>query len=383
MMQSLRLRLTLWYTALFAILSLILVLAINLLAVQYYQRSELTVDTLADTFDDRMGSERIREEIRREQVLEMIQDVRSQDLEHIRVSSFLIFAALLLLSLVGGYYISSEVLSPIKDINRQIKKIQAEDLKAIEYPHNDVDIQELVFSLNDMLTRIANSFRSQREFIEHASHELKTPLSVLALRIERVCHDPALSDKSYHTLQEARDSVTKLNTLLEKLLVLSLAQEQLVYEEFPVYCILDRVVQDVFWLAEEKHIHLEKQDQGSMLTGSAELLEQAVKNVVENALRYAPEYSTVRITSTQYKHGTVIVVEDQGPGVPDTEKFRVFDRFYRVDDSRSRHTGGQGLGLAIAKKIIDLHQGEICVKDASGGGAVFELYLPYKETPLT
>ena len=377
MMQSLRLRLTLWYTALFTILSLLLVLAINILAIQYYQRSEMTVDTLAEIFDERNPPNRLQEELHREQVMDMIQDVRSQDLEHIRVSSFLIFGVLLGLSFIGGYYISSEVLSPIKDINRQIKKIQAEDLKAIDYPHNDVDIQELVHALNEMLTRIAGSFRSQREFIEHASHELKTPLSVLALRIERVSQDPSLSSKSHQTLQEARATITKLNMLLEKLLILSLAKDQLTQEEFPIQRILDRVMQDTFWLAEEKHIHLEKQDHGGDFTGSEELLEQAVKNIVENALRYTPEYSTVQVISNQYKQGIIITVQDQGPGISDSEKSRVFDRFYRVDDSRSRHTGGQGLGLAIAYKIINLHHGEICVKDVPGGGALFEIYLPH------
>ena len=351
--------------------------SINVLAIRYYQNTEFGLDALSQPRFNRIFREPISDQIRREQIIEAISEVRSDDLDQIRNGSLVIFAVLVGLSIVGGNIIAGEVLSPIRDLNKQVKKIQAESMDRINYPHNDADLQELVDSLNAMLSRLGRSFQSQREFVEHASHELKTPLASLMIQLESLLEQGSITDDERSSMDRAIAKITTMNGLIEDLTLLSLEKEQLVCSNGTFSEIIDGAVSSTQELAQSRQISVNVRNvPAAMVCVSTNLLERAVANMLENAIKYSSENTEIIVEGQETKQQVGVRIIDQGPGIPEDQIHRVFDRFYRVDGSRSRKTGGRGLGLAITKTIIELHHGTITVHNNEHGGAAFTLMVP-------
>lgn len=374
--HTLQFRLTLYYTGLFVLLSLIIIITLNILAIQYYQKTELGLDGLSRYSS--IFSEFEEGAFPQDKFIEVIKDVRQRDLSTIRRSSLFIFAILVGLSIVGGNAISAQVLSPIKDINRQIKAIQAESIEKISYPHLDEELQDLISSINEMLLRLGKSFRSQKEFIEYASHELKTPLSVMMAKTDLVLSDPSLGEHNAKLLNEIQEKIDYLNDLINDLSLLSLSKEHLQFESTSLQAILDNVLNSVANKAEDKNIefilngsHLNKK-----ISLVPVLITQAIENIIENAIKYSYEGGRIEINSNVHKKFLKISIQDKGIGIPEHLRHRIFDKFYRVDSSRSRNTGGRGLGLTLTKAIIELHNGTIKVQSEEGFGTIFTLYIP-------
>jgi len=374
--NTLRFRLTLYYTGLFVILSLILLITINVLAYRYYQNTEVRFDTLSKYTN--LVQEPFTNNSAQNQFLEIIRQVRSDDLSTIRRSSFFIFAVLVGLSLAGGNAISMQILSPIKDINRQIRAIQAESIEKIDYPHLDEELQELTASINEMLMRLGKSFRSQKEFVEYASHELKTPLSIIMAKTDLILMDTPQASHQAELLSQIQSQIEYLNDLIDDLSLLSLSKEHLQFESTTMQSILDTVIENTHIKAEAKGITI--QSKGKNLTQSLPLvpilITQALENILENAIQYSFENRSVSIETVVYKKFLTIQIKDNGVGIPAEVMHRIFDKFYRVDSSRSRHTGGRGLGLALTKAIIALHNGTIKVESTKGKGTTFILHIP-------
>lgn len=374
--HTLQFRLTMYYTGLFVLLSLIIIITLNILAIRYYQRTELGIDGLSEY--STVFSELQDSEFPQDKFIEVIREIRQSDLSTIRRSSFFIFAILVGLSLVGGNAISAQVLSPIKDINRQIKAIQAESMDKISYPHLDEELQDLISAINEMLSRLGKSFRSQREFIEYASHELKTPLSVMMAKTDLILSDTNLSSENIYLIQDIQSKIDYLNDLIEDLSLLSLSKEHLQFEAGNIQTILDNVLNNVAGKSRAKNIKIDLI--GNNLDKKIKivpiLITQAVENIVENAIQYSKENSSIEIEVKLHKNFLTINIRDTGIGIPEQLIHRIFDKFYRVDSSRSRHTGGRGLGLTLTKAIIELHNGTIKVKSEEGMGTVFILHIP-------
>lgn len=374
--HTLQFRLTMYYTGLFVLLSLIIIITLNILAIRYYQRTELGIDGLSEY--STVFSELQDSEFPQDKFIEVIREIRQSDLSTIRRSSFFIFAILVGLSLVGGNAISAQVLSPIKDINRQIKAIQAESMDKISYPHLDEELQDLISAINEMLSRLGKSFRSQREFIEYASHELKTPLSVMMAKTDLILSDSNLSSEHIYLIRDIQSKIDYLNDLIEDLSLLSLSKEHLQFEAGNIKIILDNVLNNVASKSKAKNIKIDLI--GNNLDKKIKivpiLITQAVENIVENAIQYSKKNSSIEIEVKLHKNFLTINIRDTGIGIPEQLIHRIFDKFYRVDSSRSRHTGGRGLGLTLTKAIIELHNGTIKVKSEEGMGTVFTLHIP-------
>jgi len=365
-----------YYTSLFVLLSLIIIITLNLLAVRYYDRTALGIDGLSQynsVFSELRGSQSHQDKF-----IEVIRDIRQSDLATIRRSSFFIFAILVALSLVGGNAISSQVLSPIKDINKQIKAIKAESMDKISYPHIDKEVQELISSINEMLLRLGKSFRSQREFIEYASHELKTPLSVMMAKTDLMLTDSKLSKDNIQLIQEIQHKIDYLNDLINDLSLLSLSKENLQFESVSIQSILDTIVNNITNKAKEKNINiiLKGQNLDKKIELVPILITQAVENIIENAIKYSKDGSKIEVETKIHKKFFTMYIRDTGIGIPEHLIHRIFDKFYRVDSSRSKHTGGRGLGLTLTKAIIELHNGTIQVQSEEGVGTVFTLHIP-------
>jgi signal transduction histidine kinase len=365
-----------YYTGLFVLLSLIVLITLNILAVRYYQQTELGLDGLSQYSNFFAGIE--DGNFPQDKFIEVIREIREQDLSTIRRSSFFIFAILVGLSLAGGNAISAQVLSPIKDINKQIKAIQAESIEKITYPHLDEELQELISSINEMLLRLGKSFRSQKEFIEFASHELKTPLSVMMVKTDLLLSDSKLKKENTILLQEIQTKIDYLNDLINDLSLLTLSKEHLQFESISIQSIIDTVIYNVHAKAKLKDITIaitgKKLDTTINLVPI--LITQAVENIVENAIQYSSKGSSIIIDTQMYKKFFTMRIQDTGIGIPENVIHRIFDKFYRVDASRSRHTGGRGLGLTLTKVIIELHNGTIRVESEEGKGTVFILHIP-------
>lgn len=374
--HTLQFRLTMYYTGLFVLLSLIIIITLNLLAVRYYDRTALGIDELSEY--STVFSELRNGAFPQDKFVEVIRDIRQSDLATIRRSSFFIFAVLVALSLVGGNAISAQVLSPIKDINKQIKAIQAESIERISYPHIDEELQELISSINEMLLRLGKSFRSQKEFIEYASHELKTPLSVMMAKTDLMLTDTKLSKDNIKLTQEIQNKIDYLNDLINDLSLLSLSKEHLQFDSVSIQSILDTIVNNITNKAKEKDINiiLKGQNLDKKIELVPILITQAVENIIENAIKYSKDHSQIEVETKIHKKFFTMYIKDTGIGIPEHLIHRIFDKFYRVDSSRSKYTGGRGLGLTLTKAIIELHNGTIQVQSEEGEGTIFTLHIP-------
>ena len=374
--HTLQFRLTMYYTGLFVLLSLIIIITLNLLAVRYYDRTALGIDELSEY--STVFSELRNGAFPQDKFVEVIRDIRQSDLATIRRSSFFIFAVLVALSLVGGNAISAQVLSPIKDINKQSKAIQAESIERISYPHIDEELQELISSINEMLLRLGKSFRSQKEFIEYASHELKTPLSVMMAKTDLMLTDTKLSKDNIKLTQEIQNKIDYLNDLINDLSLLSLSKEHLQFDSVSIQSILDTIVNNITNKAKEKDINiiLKGQNLDKKIELVPILITQAVENIIENAIKYSKDNSQIEVETKIHKKFFTMYIKDTGIGIPEHLIHRIFDKFYRVDSSRSKYTGGRGLGLTLTKAIIELHNGTIQVQSEEGEGTIFTLHIP-------
>jgi two-component system phosphate regulon sensor histidine kinase PhoR len=223
----------------------------------------------------------------------------------------------------------------------------------------------------------------RRDFVANVSHELKTPITTLKGCVETLAggavQNPA---ESLRFLEMMGRQVNRLELMVEDLLALSRLEfeserGEIILGMGSVQDVLARAVQSFVKRAEAKQILLVLDCPDSLQTLiHAPLLEQAVGNLLDNAIKYSPENTRITLTGAQFQDGVEIRVADQGPGIERSHWSRIFERFYRVDQARSRAMGGTGLGLAIVKHIAIAHHGSVSVESVPGQGSTFTLRLP-------
>lgn len=244
-----------------------------------------------------------------------------------------------------------------------------------------------VIVLNDVThTRHLENIR--RDFVANVSHELKTPIASIKGFVETLLdgaiHEPADADRFLRIVVKQAD---RLNTIIEDLLSLSKIEQSeeagdLALEYFPIRDVLEAALADCENKAGERQITLEMSCQEALATAiNPRLLEQAVSNLVDNAIKYSEPNSRIEINATAIEREVVIAVRDHGCGIEREHLPRLFERFYRVDRARSRKLGGTGLGLAIVKHIVQAHRGRIDVESTPGQGSIFRIHLPRVTTP--
>ena len=295
-----------------------------------------------------------------------------------RKNSLIITAVLALLGGVATYFISGHALRPIREFSDKIEKVQAQNLADSRIEENQVkELNQLSVSYNRMLERLSDAFEIQRQFTANAAHELRTPLALMQVQLD-LYHSNGHPDNDADTVQMIKmvtEQNDRLNKMVKTLLDMSELQTVGRDDEIILDALVDEVLEDLEPLAEGKNIRLIGKCKDITMVGSDILIYRLVYNLVENAIKYNHSGGQVTVTADRKEKHVYLSVKDTGTGIPEELKERVFEPFFRVDKSRSRELGGVGLGLALVREIVRVHDGSITVKSNPSGGTIFEVVL--------
>lgn len=284
-----------------------------------------------------------------------------------------------LLALLGGvvtYFISGHALRPIKEFSDKIEEVQAQNLSDSRIEENNVkELNQLGISYNKMLERLSDAFEIQRQFTANAAHELRTPLALMQVQLDlyNSASHPGNDADTLQTIKMVTEQNDKLNRMVKTLLDMSELQSVGRDDKIILDAIVEEVLADLEPLAVEKNIKLIGKCEDATMIGSDILIYRLVYNLVENAIKYNHPLGQVTVTAYQRNKHVYLSVEDTGSGIPKELRERVFEPFFRVDKSRSRELGGVGLGLALVREIVRVHDGSICIKSGKTGGTIFEV----------
>ena len=284
-----------------------------------------------------------------------------------------------LLALLGGvvtYFISGHALRPIREFSDKIEEVQAQNLSDSRIEENNVkELNQLGISYNKMLERLSDAFEIQRQFTANAAHELRTPLALMQVQLDlyNSASHPGNDADTLQTIKMVTEQNDKLNRMVKTLLDMSELQSVGRDDKIILDAIVEEVLADLEPLAVEKNIKLIGKCEDATMIGSDILIYRLVYNLVENAIKYNHPLGQVSVTAYQRNKHVYLSVEDTGSGIPKELRERVFEPFFRVDKSRSRELGGVGLGLALVREIVRVHDGSICIKSGKTGGTIFEV----------
>lgn len=284
-----------------------------------------------------------------------------------------------LLALLGGvvtYFISGHALRPIREFSDKIEEVQAQNLSDSRIEENNVkELNKLGISYNNMLERLSDAFEIQRQFTANAAHELRTPLALMQVQLDlyNSATHPGNDADTLQTIKMVTEQNDKLNRMVKTLLDMSELQSVGRDDKIILDAIVEEVLADLEPLAVEKNIKLIGKCEDATMIGSDILIYRLVYNLVENAIKYNHPLGQVTVTAYQRNKHVYLSVEDTGSGIPKELRERVFEPFFRVDKSRSRELGGVGLGLALVREIVRVHDGSICIKSGKTGGTIFEV----------
>jgi heavy metal sensor kinase len=288
---------------------------------------------------------------------------------------------ILLLAGCGGYLLASRALRPIQMLARNAQEIRIDRLHE-RLPVNPADgeLADLARSFNFVLQRLEESFEQLRRFTADASHELRTPLATIRSVGEVGLQRKGAPEEYRDVIGSMLEEANRLTRLVDSLLSIARAdagQVPVTLSRFPTIRLL-RECEALFeaLLEENGQTLVIEAPADSAVSADWLLLRQALVNVLHNAIKYTPRGGSIRLRVQEEEGRLVIDVEDSGPGIPEAERPKVFDRFYRVEPGRQRDAGGAGLGLAIARWSIEAHRGTIRAAAGATGGCLIRITLP-------
>ena len=272
------------------------------------------------------------------------------------------------------------MLKPLDQLNLEMTKRNLENLREkISYVDNGDEISSLIVSFNNMTERLNLAFESQRNFVENASHEIKTPLSIIQANIENALDDNKLTPNEVDLiLKNIKKQVVFINKLTEDLLLLAVLKNGLKMEEVDLREVVKATVEDLKSVTNGSNFELKLflRNKKILIKANRQLLQRAFANIIENSIKYSGGTKLeIKIEVDSQSDITVIKFIDNGKGIPVDQADKIFDRFYRIDKGRSRKVGGSGLGLAITKEIIEAHGGRVYVNKKYKNGVEFVVEL--------
>ena len=306
--------------------------------------------------------------------------------EYTRQMSTSIFTLAIIVSLIVaclGFIFSGVITAPIRKLTRSVVGMTENDEEEkLDISHGG-EIGDLVDSFNKLIDKIEMQEQKRQEFVSNASHELKTPLSSIKLIADSLLQTPdAPREMEEEFLTDMNVQVDRLTRIIDKLLALTkmddtMAVSRMHFTVMDITELTKNVVKALKPLAESKNITLTyESDIGIFSRIEKDRLWEAFYNILDNSIKYTKEGGTVRMTVEREDNCAVVTIADSGIGIAQSEIYKIFDRFYRVDKARSRETGGTGLGLSIALTAVELHGGNIQVESEEGIGSRFKIIIP-------
>ena len=370
--KTIRFRLTVMYSVLLLLLGLTMIGGINL--AMHYLRPEIP-----ETPQPFMGRHMQTDEM--ESWRESLIEEREKDMDYLRTYSLVGLAGLVIFGAGTGYFLSGQMLKPVDRVMATASRISHTNLKErLREQGPEDEIKRLADTFDEMLGRLDGAFESQKQFLQDASHELRTPIAIAQTNIEVLKMKEERSPEDYeHLLQVLTMSLERMNSVNDNLLLLSEGERtQYRWAEVDMTSLLREVFVESGDRATEAGITLETviPSEKVSVKGDTLRLKQAVMNLLDNAIKYNRPGGTVRISTHTEGTLSLVTIEDTGIGISESDISLIFDRFYRVDKSRSRSMGGTGLGLAIVKKIVEDHGGTLFVESTLGEGSTFRIVLP-------
>ena len=292
-------------------------------------------------------------------------------------------------ALIGGavtFFVSGKALKPLKEFSETVEKVQAQNLADYMIEENRIaELDRLRTSYNKMLLRLSESFETQRQFTGNAAHELRTPLALIQAQLDlyHTTEHPDSTTVAGETIQMVTEQNERLSKLVRTLLDMSELQTVSRNDRIELHSLIEEVLTDLEPLAQEKKVELIQRSQGAgakadeelFLTGSDILIYRMLYNLVENAIKYNRENGSVTVSAIREKNEVVLTVSDTGNGIDEAFREQIFEPFFRVDKSRSRELGGVGLGLAMVREVVRVHDGTIEVYTNKHSGTTFEVKM--------
>lgn len=306
-----------------------------------------------------------------------------EDTIRVTSTSLIVFSAMIVV-LIGmlSLGLSYIITAPLAEFTRAAREISKGNFKYRIKVRGTHEMTQMADTLNYMCDELSLLEEKRRKFVSDASHELKTPMAGIKLICDSLVQatdaDPAMIKEF---LSDMSDEVDRLTRIINRLLVLTKLDGSMTLkpEQTDMKELLDRTARKLSGMAEAKNIEIHRLYSDKSFEPAvidADKIYEAVYNITDNAIKYTPEGGHVYMDMQERDGFIVIRIEDTGNGIPESERERVFERFYRLDDSRSRETGGTGLGLAIAKEAVTMHGGRIEITDGAEGGCAFIIVLP-------
>jgi two-component system, OmpR family, sensor kinase len=288
-------------------------------------------------------------------------------------------AAVLFVGLGGSWILTSRALQPIHDISKAATQISGGDLsKRINVADTDSELGQLVNLLNSTFSRLDAAFAQQKQFTADAAHELRTPLAVIISETQTALARPRTSEEYRETVEACLETAQRMRALTHSLLELArfdAGQEKIAREPFDFAEVARKCVADAEKIARERNVRIQAELNSAPTNGDPARMAQVITNLLTNAIHYNKEGGEVRIATRSENGAAILTVRDTGQGIAAEALPHIFERFYRVDPSRTYSAGHSGLGLAISKAIIDAHNGAISVASVVGEGTTFTVRI--------
>lgn len=317
-------------------------------------------------------------------LIESVADI-DRTVGHIKINLYLFSALISVLVGILSLGMSFVVTSPVDEVIAVAKEISKGNFEKRIPVKGHNELAQMAQTLNFMCSELESLEENRKKFVSDVSHELKTPLATIKLISDSIVStpdpDPALIQEFLGDLSEEVDRLTRIVERLLTLTKLDAKKEEPVLTPVDFVVMLNAISRKLTPNAEARGIVLYTDFSVGTLEPimlDYDKIWEAVYNITDNAIKYSPEGGFVKMSLEKGDGEVIVRVEDNGPGIPEAEKEHIFERFYRLDDSRARDTGGTGLGLAIAKEAVTMHGGKIEVSSEGEVGSIFSIHLPYK-----
>ena len=266
------------------------------------------------------------------------------------------------------YLIIRHELSPLKKVARQLTEREANNLAPIEVEHDSIEMAAVITKVNHLFEELNAAFARERDFVSHAAHELRTPLSIMRVKIHNL--RKAIPEQSAQLLNLKQDA-DRMIQVVNQLLLLSQTSPQMISGKFkpcPLFSIAQDVIAGLYVEVDKKHQTIELIGDEQLVNSQSFLLHTLLNNLIGNAIKYTPDYGHISVVIEKHKERVELIIADSGVGISDAYKAKVFERFFRTPNSASSQIQGAGLGLTIVAQIVAMHKAKIKLDTSQYGG---------------